>query len=311
MKRFMLAVLTLAMLSVALVACGSKPQAQVQPAPEVTKLVVPEKWLQIERYPVIARKHVMTDAELEQLGLRRDTLKMPTLFFNHYRELGRNKKGGWRHEILPAGTMVAVDKNGRSWYKIDCSNRLYAPVERERSTAPQAGSDKGKSDGSGKSNDGWSPWWLLLPLTAVGGMMWWLWWGSKDEGGGDPDANDPMAWARTPKADAVTGGAATATDVAAAAGTTAAAAGGADTNAPTPLIDRMERVERDVAGIRESLVGLEDRVVTRLEPTIAAAVDNGGKARAKTALYEHLNRKLDEGNVEMVEALTEMMKALD
>lgn len=286
LNRLVILTLTVFALFFTLTACVSKPQTQqppTPPEPEQTRLVVPNGWLQIETYPILTNKLVMDDETIKSLGLQRAKLATQTLVFNHYRELGRDRKGGWRHEILPAGTEVAVDRDGRAWYKLDCSNRLYAPVERERTvTQPPAKPGSGNGD--------WSPWWLLLPAGLLVVLLWLLW--RRTTTKDDPDAN-PMAWAlEDPKPTT------TATAAGAAAATTAATAAKPDGSRPDttndpPYPTRLDSIERDVAGIKEVLTGLEDRVVTRLEPTVRAAAEDGGRERARAALAERILQETD------------------
>lgn len=111
----------------------------------------------LDQYPFYP-KGAMTDKEIKRFGLVRQKLNAPLAVFNYYRGLGKN--GGWQYEILPAGTEVAIDNNGRPWYKTDCSNRLYAPAD-TATTGSAVGGRRG------------FPWQLLLlPLAVL--LVWFL-----------------------------------------------------------------------------------------------------------------------------------------
>lgn len=124
----------------------------------------PEGEMKYDLYPLISQKHVMTEAEVQKLGLRVGKLEKPTFVFNHYRALG--PKGGWKDEVLPAGTGVAQDDSGRAWYKLDCANRLFEPV----SVCPICPIGSSPFGGGGRL-----PWLLpLLLLLPLLGLLGWL-----------------------------------------------------------------------------------------------------------------------------------------
>ena len=253
MKR-LLTITVLAVLALfTLTACSSKPQAPPKP-PEVEKFVVPEKWLRLDQYPILPAKLAMDDATLASLGLRRAKLDRPTLFFNHYRELGRNRKGGWRHEVLPAETGVAVDASGRPWYKLDCSNRLYAPVEREAvETLPPSPPKDGDNNGGDGSK--WIPLSLLaLLIAALVGLILWL--RRRSNGGGSE--YDPASRARDDK-----------TNVAAA---TATRRYWTPTGRKVAVMDeRITGIEYDLAGIRKELARMNEPAKPTAEPAAPLA----------------------------------------
>lgn len=136
----------------ALGAC-SRESAPKSERPEGVQMMLGE-------YPFY-EKGAMTDEQIKDLGLARRKLDAPLVVFNYYRGLGG--KGGWQLETLPVGTEVAVDNNGRPWYKVDCGNRLYVSAE---TAADGLGARQG-SRGSG------FPWLLLLPFAALP-LIWFL-----------------------------------------------------------------------------------------------------------------------------------------
>lgn len=258
LKHLITAVLTIAVLTLTLASCTSAPP----PLP-------PDEEMRYTVYPILSTKRPMTAVEVHDPGLLVMKLERSIGAFVHFRykvDQRSDREGHWHYQTVDAGTMVAVDSNGRPWYLLAGSNRLYVPLEQIRNgtaTSPSAG-----QGGPG----GWSPWWwLLLPAAAI--AILWLWIRQRD---GNVD-DDPAA---------------------------------ADANDP-PAHDRIGRIERDVAGIRESLIGLEDRVVTRLEPTVREAVDNGGKARARNALAEQIVAAGSRNNMVLVNALNRALTALE
>jgi len=153
MKRSLtLTFLTLVVLAIA--ACSSGGPQQL-----------PQDQVKLDQYPIIAQKHAMTDAEIEKLGLRRVKLDQPLAAFNHYRQLGR---GAWKYETLPVGTEVAVDLDGRTWYKTDCANRLFVP------SCPVCTPGWWPFGWPGTGSGGLPPWWLWLLVPLLGGLLWWL-----------------------------------------------------------------------------------------------------------------------------------------
>lgn len=228
----------------------------------------PEKELRLEQYPVLAVKRPMTAVQVHDPGLRVMRLERSIGAFVHFRygvDQRGDKEGHWHYQVLESGTMVAVDRDGRPWYLIDGSNRLYVPVEQLRNTAASAASGQGGGPGE------WSPWWWWLLLLAAALAILWLWLLQRTtDRVGDPD-DDPMAW-RMPRAGAATATADATAATGAGVATAAAAQPATDPPAGTAQNDRMAAVESDVAEIRESLTSLEGRV-TSTEKEIATVRD--------------------------------------
>lgn len=313
LKRSLTLTLLIAVTALAIAACASKPQ--VPPLP-------PDKELRLQQYPPSPTSGPMTATEVHRLGLRVEKLAHPTFAFVQYRyptdqRSDRWKVGHWHDKVLPSGTMVAADKDGRPWYLLDSSNRLYVPVIRSSDSMPPP-----TESGGDWMLFGMSPWWLLVPAVGVG-VVCLGWWPPRRRGNGedDPDINprlgaDP-ARTRMPETGMA---AATATGATAAVGTVATAARPASPEVDPELNALSERVgavehnmagiRQDLAGIRESISGLEDRVVTRIEPTIRQAVDNGGKERAKALIATEIAKKAAENKPAMVASLTRLLESL-
>lgn len=148
----------------------------------------PEVEMGYGHYPVLPIKHMMTAGEVQRFGLEVGKLEKDTLVFNHYRALGPD--GGWKAEILKAGTWVAKDKSGRVWYKLDCANRLYQPVR----VCPVCPAGWNPFGSGGPRWPWWLPWLAALPLL---GLLAWLLGGRKREeesslpGNGDGGGHGP------------------------------------------------------------------------------------------------------------------------
>lgn len=320
MLKWMSVMIALVVLTAFTIAACASPQ------------VPPEKELRLEQYPVLPAKRPMTAAEMHRLGLRVEKLAHPTMVFIHYR-YGVDQRsdpwrqqGHWHERVLQTGTMVAVDGQGRPWYLLDGSNRLYTPVVGQYQLSPA------KSDGEWFPF-GISPWWLLVPAAGLGGLLWWFL--RRRRGNGeetdDPDPDADPKPGTDPEQTQMPGAgvATTVAGAAAVAGTAAATAkptpsgmrwmnmpevqseGVADPTALNALSERVGSIERSVAEIRDSVAGMDERVAVRLEPTIRAAAEGGGKARAKALLAEEIAKKAGENKPAMVASLTRVLESLN
>lgn len=117
MRKFAVSVVIL----LSLLFVGACAKAPVSTLPAVPSVDV----LQLDRYPLIPVKRPMLADEVQRLGLQPARLEKDTFVFNHYRGFCGGKEPCGKWEWLKAGTWVAVDKDGRPWYRLDCSNRLY------------------------------------------------------------------------------------------------------------------------------------------------------------------------------------------
>jgi hypothetical protein len=90
--------------------------------PQLQESIQTGDWAQLKKYPLL-RFGKMSEEKIKELGLSKVTLKEPLNAYNF-----KGKKNWWLEE-LPSGTEVAVDKNGRPWYKVSCGNRLFVPTK--------------------------------------------------------------------------------------------------------------------------------------------------------------------------------------
>jgi hypothetical protein len=92
------------------------------PHPEI--IIKTGDWVERMRYPLLMTEVKLSDIAIKDLGLVKKSLEKDIIVFNYIRN------ENWRLERLPAGTEVAVDKYGRPWYKVRCSNRIYVPADK-------------------------------------------------------------------------------------------------------------------------------------------------------------------------------------
>lgn len=236
-------------------------------APSTAPQLPPDSEMKHDSYPILPKKHAMTVDEVQKFGLQVGKLKKDTLVFNHYRVLG--SKGGWKDEVLPAGTGVAQDAEGRAWYKLDCANRLYVPVPHGPAWWP-----------FGSAGPRW-PWWLpwFLLLLPFFGLLGWLLARRQGGGqrppppppenrggndhGGDPDLPGPAALrpsvpsrpASAPALDPVATAKATAAGVL---GTTP----DPKSDGVKTLVARVGKIETDLADVKAELTKLGEAPVT-------------------------------------------------
>ncbi len=83
-----------------------------------------------------------------------------------------------------------------------------------------------------------------------------------------------------------------------------------DSEDAADLTDRLGRVESDLADMRGSIEGMDERVATRLEPVVRHAAEGGAKARAQAILAEQISAKAAEGDAEMVASLTRVLESI-
>ncbi|TSC70792.1 MAG: hypothetical protein CEO12_168 [Parcubacteria group bacterium Gr01-1014_46] len=76
---------------------------------------------ELDKFPIY--NDVLTVAQMAKHELTVKVLTEPTVVHNHFRGL-HGKDGRFVLELLPTGTIVLVDKDGRIRYKADCGNRL-------------------------------------------------------------------------------------------------------------------------------------------------------------------------------------------
>lgn len=80
----------------------------------------------VEKYPFFEQGK-LTVARAESMGLRIDTLKKPTMVYNHFRQ-----DGSWRLQTLPIGDKVwAEQATGVPRYRVACSNRIVVARDEE------------------------------------------------------------------------------------------------------------------------------------------------------------------------------------
>jgi len=157
-KKLIISVL-LAAMACAFMACGENETLQPQPK----TVVQTGDWAKIFNYPFL-KFGKMSNEKIGQLGLIKSVIKKPLLVYNY--KGGRN----WWLETLPRGTEVAVDITGRPWYKVDCSNRVYVPMDKICPVIPPP------SPGHRFPWDWNLPWWLfpLLFLLLLIPLLLWL-----------------------------------------------------------------------------------------------------------------------------------------
>lgn len=284
LKRIMATTILVAVLALfAITAYGLQPQQQT---PQQDQFAA-------DRYPLIAEKRPMTDAELQRLGLHRSRLAEPMFVFNHHRELCRRPGdvcGKW--ETLVAGTEVAKDQGGRPWYKTDCSNRLFVPWT--CSVCPVFGPGWWPFGEGGPQWPWWLPWLLLLVLCAL--LAWWLWPRRKDDHYANKLASVDPRSTRLPGLGATNAAA----GVAATAGTTAAAVGPVPQPVPTDeerlktLTEEAKASEKKVDDRRKAMADLQKEsdelrkvgkrgdaarkdLAAEREETVAAVAETDGK----------------------------------
>lgn len=257
MKRALFFVLGLLLAALLLGACApSAAPTQPSPSPSYDEFA-------LDRYPLIAEKRPMTDADRIRFNLHRATLGVRTYFFNHYRGLCPKGQVCGKWEWLEAGTEILQDADGRAWYKADCANRLFEPVPAQCPVCKFIGWTP--FGGPGSNWPWWLPWFLLLPLL---GLLVWLYrrrgeereWrepppNGKGNGNGRPDLPGPAAFRQGGEA-------------------TKAATKAAPT--PTPAVDpvaaRRAELEREVA-VANSKAEAHEAKVTELRGQLDPAGD--------------------------------------